>query len=246
MLKKLFFLFCCQLAVFAAVAQHEHHSTDRPSTHGMMVFGTHKVYVSHLPMFHSPHDYQLIAELEIDEASKAAYLAEHQKDPKETVYTLEPETFVLPDMVHNPRPFKASLYRGHFERGGTKFLDNITVKLVRIIYFKKFDPQQTDDDNREYLLLGNEQELFTAHLITSLKPNYDYIATAKVHAGKEEIMKIINAQGYLTYSLSLMQKDVHQPDKAGFAARVLPKEGGKRFTLVVDKQLYLEFDDLKK
>ena len=36
----------------------------------MLVFGTEKVYFSHLPMFHAPHDYQAVIEVELPEATK--------------------------------------------------------------------------------------------------------------------------------------------------------------------------------
>src|SRR5438128_933955 len=86
-------------------------AADPPATHGMLLFGKSKIYVSHLPMFHSPHDYQMLAELELPPAALSAYkksLAEH---PAETVYTLVPERFSLPLMVAHPQPFRAELFR---------------------------------------------------------------------------------------------------------------------------------------
>ena len=41
-------------------------NADVPTTHGMLLFGNETVYASHLPMFHSPHDYQLILELDLE------------------------------------------------------------------------------------------------------------------------------------------------------------------------------------
>ena len=38
---------------------------DRPSVHGMLLFGKENLYASHLPMFHAPHDYQVIFKLNL-------------------------------------------------------------------------------------------------------------------------------------------------------------------------------------
>ena len=52
---------------YAAWGQHSiPASEDKPATHGMLIFGTNKIYASHLPMFHSPHNYQVILELDLD------------------------------------------------------------------------------------------------------------------------------------------------------------------------------------
>jgi hypothetical protein len=125
----IFFLFCCTII---SKAQHIQHtmSNDKPSTHGMLLVGSEKIYASHLPMFHSPHNYQIILELELSKMDKQKYVIDKNKNLNYTTYTIEPETFVLPDMVNLPRPFKVNLYRGHFERGGIQILKNVTVKIV--------------------------------------------------------------------------------------------------------------------
>src|SRR4051812_43145450 len=80
---------------------------DRPATHGMLVVGKDRIFLSHLPMFHRPHDYQVIWEAIIPAGAKAAYLKSLAAHPEERIYTLVPEPFVLPDMITNPKPFRA-------------------------------------------------------------------------------------------------------------------------------------------
>ncbi len=133
-------------------------AADQPGVHGMLVFGKgDTVYVSHLPMFHTPHDYQLIAELILPDGAKAAYLKSLRENPQETVYTLVPERFVLPEMVANPKPFKADLVKGHFERGGKELERQIAVKLGRIVHFKKFSSKEKKPALSTYLFFGTEQ-----------------------------------------------------------------------------------------
>lgn len=173
---KSLFLFLMALAGSPALADSHHHpvSTDRPSTHGMLVFGTKgKVYVSHLPMFHSPHDYQLIAELELPAEAQAVY-QRSVKETDEKVYTLVPETFVLPEMVANPRPFSASLVRGHFERGGTEIAGEITVRLGKVLHFRKFEKKAMRPAQATYLLFGTAEESFVAHFV-SARPDFDHV-----------------------------------------------------------------------
>ena len=117
-MKRLFFSFL----LFLSLKSYSQTSEVR-SVHGMLLFGANKIYASHLPMFRSPNDYQVILELELDEKMKALYLEDKKQNPQETVYTLEPEQFVLPDLVKNPAPFTANVYRGHFERGGKKIIE---------------------------------------------------------------------------------------------------------------------------
>lgn len=90
---------------------------DSPSVHGMLIFGQQKTYLSHLPMFHSPHDYQAIFEVNLSDEAKTLYREDQKSHPEETVYTWVPERFDLSTWPRSRRPILATLYRGHFERG---------------------------------------------------------------------------------------------------------------------------------
>ncbi|MEO5592410.1 MAG: hypothetical protein ABIR15_02620 [Chitinophagaceae bacterium] len=56
--------------------------------------------------------------------------------------TIEPEKFILCDMIARPRTLKASLYRVHFERGGVKIAENIEVQIKQVILYKHFANNQ--------------------------------------------------------------------------------------------------------
>ncbi len=214
-------------------AKHENHkmSTDKPSTHGMLLFGSEKIYVSHLPMFHSPHDYQIILELELSKADKQKYISDKNKNPNYTTYTIEPEKFILPDMVKNPKPFKVNLYRGHFERGGVEILKNITVKIVQVISFKKFNPEEMRSKTTNFILFGNEKEQFLAHEITN-KPDFEQIIEVKTNMSlflNNEKSKIIILNSSENNPIGISSNEVVVNEKP----------------IILLKQLYLEFDDLK-
>jgi hypothetical protein len=232
-MKKLLLLFSLILLFTQINAQHEEHAmiADKPATHGMLLFGTHKIYASHLPMFHSPHNYQIILELEFSKPDLQKYLADVRENPNYTTYTIEPEKFVLPDMINNPQPFKVNFYRGHFERGGIEILKNISVKIVKVIYFKKFNHEEVKTNVSNFILFGNEAQQFLVHEVTN-KPDFEQIIEVKANLNifnKKEIFVIITL-------------DNSQNHPIGISGNEATANENK---LVLCKQLYLEFDDLK-
>lgn len=214
------------LALFALPLSPAH--ADHPSVHGMLLFGNEKIYVSHLPMFHSPHDYQLLAELELPASAMAAYKKAQAQKPEESVYTLVPESFVLPEMVAKPKAFSASLVQGHFERGGNTIVGKVTVKLGKILHFRKFDPMAAKPAQATYLWFGNSQESFVAHFITT-KPDFDHVAQVK-------------GSGPAEAELLTTNKGNGQPLKDGFHSFL--KEAGGSLSLELEKTLYFETGDL--
>jgi hypothetical protein len=213
-----------------------HASQDKPSTHGMAVVGHHKVYLSHLPMFHTPHDYQVILEVEFDSTSKAIY--DQSVGTASELYTIEPETFVLPNMTKAGNSFQATLYKGHFERGGVPVAENVTIKIVKVLYFKKFQPGETQLAQASYILFGNENEQFIAHIITA-KPDFDQILTVKVDSA---IAAEIDTVGSLLVTLDDLKNE--EPVLAPAALQAVTTKDSKTINLETESEIYLEKGDL--
>jgi hypothetical protein len=212
-------------------AQHDHTaiSTDKASTHGMLIFGTDKIYASHLPMFRTPHNYQIIIELMLDNAAKQKFITDQKLHTEFTTYTIEPERFVLPDMINAKGSFKANLYRGHFERGGIKIADSINIKITAIIYFKKFDATAARQTEANFLVFGTSKEQFAIHQISN-KPDFEQILQVKTSITTLE-----------TVSFSANNNPV------GVSGNTITvKINNKDAVLTLLKQLYLDFDDLKE
>jgi hypothetical protein len=170
----------------AGIAQAQHHNHgagagDRKAVHGMLVFGTSQLYVSHLPLFGSPHDYQVIMEVDFDDESKAKYTESLKTlaSDGETYHSIEPEAFVLPEMISDMDSFSATLYRGHFERGGKELVSNVTVTKKRVIQFHKFGKDDKRDEKARWSLVGNVNEQFLVHKI-SARPDFDQIMQVSV------------------------------------------------------------------
>lgn len=225
----LFFFAFLSYAVFSQ--QHNHTIQDKPSTHGMAIFGKDKIYGSHLPMFHSPHNYQIILELSFDEKTKQQFIKDQNEHPEFATYTLEPETFVLPEMIANTRAFKASIYRGHFERGGIKIAESVIVKIAEVIYFKQFTLDAIKPKSSDFILFGNKKEQFAVHHISNV-PDFDQILQIKT-TEKLDKYKILSFDDTTNAPIGVSGNtiEVNTADK----------------TIKIDllKQLYLEFQDLK-
>jgi hypothetical protein len=226
------------LFLYSITYAQEHHKVvtqDKLSTHGMLIFGKEKIYASHLPMFHSPHDYQIILELELDKETRKFFVTDQEKNPEYNTYTIEPEKFVLPDMIHNPKPFKANLYRGHFERGGKKIVSDINVTIRTVIYYDKFNVNKTKSTTNTFILFGNEKEKFIAHQITN-KPDFDQIIQVKT-----DVKPLLNNKNQ---DQIIVNKIENYPIGVG-GNDIEVTNNSNSFTITLLKQLYLEFDDLK-
>lgn len=146
---------------------------DPPGTHGMLVAGTQAVYLSHLPMFHRPHDYQLILRAQLPDDVLRRYRDDARAHPDE-YYTLVPsERWVLPQTIRPDARFRADLYRGHFERGGVRIAENLDVRVARIVHFRRFEPGR-QPRSAEWIAFGEGRERFLAHRIET-PPDVDQI-----------------------------------------------------------------------
>lgn len=147
-------------------------AAEPAAVHGMLIVGDKNVFLSHLSMFHAPHNYQAIMEAQLGQAA-AVYTQDRAKTGTK-VYTLVPEPFVLSQTIAAGKSFKADIFRGHFERGGKPIATKVTVTIKNVVHFRKFDPAAQAPRELNYLLFGKERELFLAHLITA-PPDYDQV-----------------------------------------------------------------------
>jgi hypothetical protein len=157
-------------------------------THNMFAFGRETVFLSHLPMFMSPHDAQLILEVALEDDTGGSLLEvwsrERESHPDERVYTMMPQRFAL-SALYTPDPparrsFRARFFRGHLERGGKIIpqLGNIVVRVANVVYAKRFDKDGKPAE-LTYRLFGRDGELFLAHLISE-PPDFDQILSVQL------------------------------------------------------------------
>lgn len=149
---------------------------DTPTVHGMLVFGDKVTYASHLPMFHHPHDYQLVMKVSFaapNSNSNVLTVYERTKAQGKTLFTIEPQVMDLTKVMDGTtKSFSAKLYDGHFERGGT-VLGTVTVNVEQFLVNKQLNP--AEPEKNQYLLFGEQAEFFVVHLING-KPSFDLVA----------------------------------------------------------------------
>lgn len=215
--------------------KHVIQTTDKASTHGMLIFGKNKIYAYHLPMFHSPHNYQIILELELTEEEKGLFIEEQKSNTEYATYTIEPETFVLPQMIAKGNSFMVDLYRGHFERGGKKIASKIKVVIKEVLFYNKFKSDEKRSATNSFILFGNDKEQFMAHLLTN-KPDFDQIIEVK--APFDSIIKGKNNV--------VIDTDSTENSVLGVSGNEIEISLNKtKYPMILLKQLYLEFGDLK-
>jgi hypothetical protein len=172
---------------------HSSHSThsgsaasDRPSVHGMVVIGSDPIFLSHLAMFHSPHDYQVLFEASFG-AVDSVYRDDRNAHPNTRFYTFAPEKFVLPELFPGPAgeparrtSFTGSLVRNHFEQPPAhpdepvEIATDVRVDVLGVVHHRKFDPHDEELEHLMYLLFGKGPELLLAHRITR-SPDFDQL-----------------------------------------------------------------------
>lgn len=154
---------------------------DAPATHGMVLFGKQETYVSHLPMYHEPHNYQLIMKVSLGDmpGSDGTTLDKYAGTKKtEDLFTIEPQKMDLTEIISGKKTsFMAHLYKGHFEKGGENF-GLVHVVIKKIIYSQKLPMMPKNETTYpNYLIFGQNGEYFASHVIDGGAPNYDTIVS---------------------------------------------------------------------
>ena len=164
---------------------------DPPAGHGMLVLGLDAIFFYHLPMFMSPHDYQVVLEGTLSQQGsdpQRTYREDRKGHVKTRVYTFAPVPFVLPDLFP-PAPkltkIRGDLFRGHFEQPSeypekpSQIGSGVDVNVTDVVFVQKLLPLPTPLDGLEYLLFGKSKELFLAHVITR-KGDFDQVVSAEI------------------------------------------------------------------
>ncbi|RQP21594.1 hypothetical protein [Piscinibacter terrae] len=195
--------------------------------HGMLLFGgADGLYASHLPMFHKPHDAQVVFALRIADPRLERKLR-WDVGAKPKVWTLVPEKFELsrlaPDSVNPLRSFKADVVEGHFERGGKTRLKDVTVQVVQMLRYQPLDPNAPPARIAHYRAVGRGDTWFLVKDIEG-RPSYDHVIELRGANKPEDVDVPVNG--------------VKMPPMSAFKGK-LPKHDR------VLKTVYYETDDLK-
>jgi hypothetical protein len=146
--------------------------------HGMALFGGKQgLYASHLPMFHAPHDYQVVLRIRLaDQAQDKALRA--RLDGKTALWTLAPEKFEIDRLAPgagNPlAAFKADLVLGHFEQGGATQYAGAGVIVEQVLLFRQLATDAVQAPTARYIQLGSGTRRYLVKQVDS-RPDFDHI-----------------------------------------------------------------------
>ncbi len=198
--------------------------------HGMALFGGKDgLYTSHLPMFHPPHDYQVVLQVHLADAALDAALR-RRLDGKTTLWTVAPEKFDLDRLQPGaPAPlqrFQADLVLGHFEQGGKTEYRSATVVIDKVMLFRKLSPEVKASAVARYVQVGNGTRRYLIKEIDS-RPDFDHIVSYRAAARASVLPVTIAKQG------------LSEPDAAALAAALHTLPSAIRGTV------YYYTDDLR-
>ncbi|MDR7333495.1 hypothetical protein [Roseateles asaccharophilus] len=158
--------------------------------HGMAVFGGREgLYASHLPMFHAPHDSQVVLRLHLADATADRALRD-ELATRPRLWTLDPEPFDLlrlaPGHAQPLREFKARFFEGHFERGGKPQPGEQRVVVDEVLLFRRLKAAPREAGKGRYRLVGKGSEWFAFKTIDR-RPDFDHIVRLDTPLVRSEV-----------------------------------------------------------
>jgi hypothetical protein len=142
--------------------------------HGMALFGGRDgLYASHLPMFHPPHDAQVVLRVRFADPALERTMR-RRLEGRTALWTLDPERFDLarlaPAAAAPLQAFRADLVEGHFERGGALRVKRADLIVDSVLLYRPLSPAAQVQAESHYLPVGP----FLVKLIDS-RPDFDHI-----------------------------------------------------------------------
>ncbi len=177
-------------------ADHDHHDNPNLPTawHEFAIFGKNTVYLSHLPMFHSIHDYQVIVQVTLDPNSLAKYaessntkliLSPTKKGSKGETLEDRLEDWKLPNYMKPGIRFNAEIH------GDTETIaSDATVTIEKVIHFKQFKESEATPKELPYILFGTPAEAYLAHRMVH-NPDFDQILEVDVNSVTKLALKTL-------------------------------------------------------
>ena len=177
-------------------SEHDHDSghhhgprgCDTVGRHAMLLFGGDPVYLSHLPMYAGPDNFQVLLEAGPDSPALEDLRADRARHG-DAVYTFDPVPFPIAELApHDGVPARTSLegtlVRGHFERGGTPVATGARMDIRTVVWFRQLDVEGTPEPGQalEYLYFGRGEQRYLVHE-RQARPSFDQVLTVRLIPG---------------------------------------------------------------
>ncbi|GGB58087.1 hypothetical protein K8B83_01170 [Shewanella inventionis] len=167
-------------------SQHAKHPV-KMGLHGMLLFGSqYGLFASHLPMFHQPHNAQVVFKLSFAdpkiqaEVINGINVSAKSDDP---VWTIVPTTFDLsrldPKHSNHTSQLTVDVVKGHFERGGEMQWQAQTINVDKIVLFNPLPLESglNKSANNDYHTLNYHPDDKVQFIVNTLsvRPDADHI-----------------------------------------------------------------------
>jgi hypothetical protein len=176
-------------------SEHNHDSPSRgpagcdtAGRHGMLLFGEDPVYLSHLPRYACPRNFQVLLEVGPDRPALDTLRADRARYG-DGLYTVDPVPFPIADLApHDGAPARTSLevtlVRGHFERGGTSICTGLRMDIRNVVWFRQrhADARRDPGPAMEYLYFGRGEQTYLVHAMRA-RPSFDQVLTVRLVPG---------------------------------------------------------------
>ena len=242
-----------------------HGDSDTTGVHGMLLFGEEAIYLSHLPMFATPHNFQVLLEVAFEDAVREL-LRSKGRGARDGIWTFAPDPFPIVELAPPAaEPARTSIegtvFQGHFERGGEPIAEGAVADIRRVVYFTELDVAARRPGDREltYLCFGHPGRLHLAHEVTA-RPDFDHVLAATLvpdsvrnQAGRplpEDVATI----GFDLATRVVFRDRADAPESRlapgertrGFFSQTVSLTGAHGFTveIEVEREIYLEVDEL--
>jgi hypothetical protein len=147
--------------------------------HGMALFTQgSNIYASHMPLYHKPHNVQLLYKLD----NKDLALLQTVRDGQ--LITVKPKPFNLQRLMRGEKMvISVDLYAGHFERGGMLVYENMPLSFDKKLYVRTFDDIKPSSTKQAYDVVSLKKNYkIYVHRIQQA-PSFDHIIAVDLEAG---------------------------------------------------------------
>lgn len=173
-----------QVEVEAATSEATTSEATAVGTHGMLLFGGRDgLFASHLPMYHPPHDTQVVLRIRFVDTGIERELGDTLA-AEPAVWTLVPERFDLLRLAPNAsRPIgelRVDVVEGHFERGGTRRHAGVLLTVESVPLFRRLDPTLRAPNQLDYLRIAASPSAAEQFLLLRIdaRPGADQLLAA--------------------------------------------------------------------
>jgi hypothetical protein len=158
--------------------------------HGMVLFGSEKLYLSHIPTYGTPHNIQVVVEAKVTSG-----VPEGAQSFGDKGYTLRPgSAWSLYDLAAGTlSSVKGTIYEGNFESGGRPKYPNVVFSITKVIYTQGLLTNLPRSATLDYVAVGTPTDAYLVHVLDEQR-GFDQIVGVKLNEGALEADALSSGQ----------------------------------------------------